>query len=198
METMSKADFARHIGVSDVRVSQYVRQGIIGPDALVGEGRSARVVVEKAVAQIRARRNVGQALGNGLATRLETAERPLVGDTQLPARDPDTAELIQRERLVAEQRKNRLAEVDEAQRLGELVTTEDMRRELGKALQRQQNVFTGMVPDFANAISAQYGMPARDLVHLLRKVMNEKRGEAATIEAAAADAMPQTVEVVLK
>lgn len=195
---MSKGEFASHIGVSPGRVSQMISEGLIGRDALVGEGRSARVMVEKAVEQIRARRNVGQALGNGLGTRLQATDRPLVPDTQLPSRDPDTAELIQRERLVAEQRKNRLAEVEEAQRLGDLVTTDDMRRELGKALQRQLNAFTGMVPDFANAISAQYGLPARDLVHLIRKVMNEKRGEAANAEASTAKSMPATIEVVLK
>lgn len=131
-------------------------------------------------------------MGNGLRTRLEVATKD---DKALSARDPDTAELIARERLANEQRKNRLADIAEAERLGRLVPVEDMRRELGKALQRQLSVFTGMVPDLANAIAATPGpLPARDLVHLIRRVMNEKLTVAASEVRAEAELLPDTVE----
>lgn len=194
---MSKGEFATHIGVSPGRVSQMITSGMIGKDALVGEGRSARVLVEAAVEQIRKRRDVGQALGNGLGTRLTSAPAQQQADAKLLPRDPDTTELIALERLATERRRNRLAEIDEAERMGRLVPAEDMQREVGKVAQRLVNTFTGMVPDIANAIAAEYSLPARDLVHLIRRVMNEKRADAAQELGAAAAEMPDTVEVVV-
>lgn len=38
--TMGKAEFADHIGVSPGRVSQYVAEGKISGDALIGSGRT--------------------------------------------------------------------------------------------------------------------------------------------------------------
>jgi hypothetical protein len=70
MQVLSKGDFAAHIGVSAGRVSQYIAAGMIGPDALDGQGRNAKVIVARAVEQIKRKRNIGQALGNGLMTRL--------------------------------------------------------------------------------------------------------------------------------
>lgn len=192
---MSKGAFAGHIGVSPGRVSQMIAEGLIGRDALVGEGRMAQIDVEKAVAQIRARRDTGQALGNGLMTRLEATPK---GDGVLPAKDPDTTELIARERLDSERRKNRLAEIEEARRLGQLVPVEDMRREMGKELQRQANVYEGMIPDVANALAAQYGLPARDIIHLIRKVQAEKRAASAEARRQDAAEMPDSIEAVLK
>ncbi|TIX19826.1 MAG: hypothetical protein E5V44_01955, partial [Mesorhizobium sp.] len=69
--TMSKGDFARHINVTPGRVSQYISAGMIGKDALEGEGRSAKIIVSRAIEQIRQRRDISQALNNGLSTRLD-------------------------------------------------------------------------------------------------------------------------------
>lgn len=193
---MSKGDFAAHIGVTPGRVSQMITSGMIGADALVGAGRYARIKVEMAVAQIRGRRDVGQALGNGLGTRLSDTPTQQA-DAKLLPRDPDTTELIALERLASERRRNRLAEIEEAERMGRLVPAEDMQREVGKVAQRLVNTFTGMVPDIANAIAAEYSLPARDLVHLIRRVMNEKRADAAQELGATAAEMPDTVEVVV-
>lgn len=203
MEVLSKSEFAAHIKVSPGRVSQYISAGIIGADAMVGEGRSARIHVGRAIEQIRARRHIGQAMGNGLLTDLR--EAPLVGpDTPSPehgelSRKPaDPAELIQIERLESERRKNRMAAVDEARRLGTLVEAEAVQREVGKAAQATVNVFTGMAPDLANAIAAKFEVPQRDVLHLIRQVMNEKRAALATQLKTDAAALPQTREIVIE
>lgn len=194
---MSKSEFAAHIGVVPSRVTAMIASGIIGADALVGTGRKARIDVERALEQIKRRRNVGQALGNGLATRLSMPGAGASGDGATgPAHaDPDVAEQIQRERLIGEQRKNRLAQIDEAARLGQLVPVEDMRREMGRALQDVVNTFTGMVPDIANAVAAQGSLQQRDLVHVIREVMNKKRAAKAKTLGAAAAEMPESVDV---
>lgn len=195
MSLLSKGDFARHIGVSAGRVSQMIASGMIGADALDGEGRSARVVVEKAVEQIRRRRDVGQSLGNGLLTRLDTATTPAapegLGDT---LRSDDTAEKIQLQRLEELQRRNRLAAIEEQRQLGALVSADDMRREVGKAVQDVLSVFIGMTPDLANAIAAKFGLSQRDVLFELRRVMAEKRAEASAARRDAAEQLPATVE----
>lgn len=197
MQTMTKADFARHIGVSDVRVSQYVRDGIITADALDGEGRSARIIVDKAMEQVAARRHVGQALGNGITTRLSFDRPATTGDGQLSPRDPDTAELIQLERLTQERRKNRLAEIEEEERLGRLVPVADFNREIGKVSQTLVNTYNGMAPDIANAFAAKFGISQRDALHLVRQVMSEKRAVAAEQLRQAGAEMPETIETVI-
>lgn len=196
MPEMSKSEFALHIGVSPGRITQYISAGIIGPDALVGEGRTARIDVDRAKAQISTRRHVGQALGNGLTTRLTAAPQQLP-DTQLSSRDPDTAELIQLERLEQERRKNRQASIDEARMLGRLVPAEDMQRAVAGAAQKLVNTFTGMAPDIANAIAAKFGVPQRDVLHLVKQVINEKRAAASQLERGAAAQMPETIEAVI-
>lgn len=196
MQLLSKGEFARHIGVSPGRVSQYLSAGIIGPDALSGKGHTAKVVVEKAVEQIKARRHVGQALGNGLLTRLDDPAPPAQPD--LAASDPTKpaglAEQIQAERLEQERRKNRREAIEEAQQLGRLIEGEELQRAVAKTAQDLINTFTGMAPDIANAIAAKFELPQRDVLHLVRQVMNEKRGAAAQAARQAAEALPETVD----
>lgn len=194
---MSKTAFAAHIRVSQARVSQYIRDGIISDDAMVGAGRNARINAPVAIEQIARRRHVGQALGNGLTTKLD--EEPGAGSGAeeprfvFPDRE-DTAKLIQQERLEQERRKNRLATVDEAERLGRLVPVNDVRREVGRSLQRLADVYNGMVPDIASAVAAKFNVPQRDVEHLVRGVMRDKRAAAAAREKTAVAGLAETVE----
>jgi hypothetical protein len=194
---MSKGDFAGEVGVTPGRISQYIAAGIIGPDALVGEGRSARIRVELAKQQIAARRHVGQGLGNGLLTRLDQAEP--TDEAPAPAlKTDDPAKLIQLERLEQEKRRNRRETIEEAATLGRLVPADDMQREIARTAQKVVNTFAGMAPDIANAIAAKFGLPQRDVLHLVKQVMNDKRATAAQLERNAAGEMPATVETVIQ
>lgn len=209
---LSKSEFAAHIKVSPGRVSQYLREGLIGKDALVGEGRSARIVVEKAIEQLRTRRHVGQSMGNGLLTDLgdgrgssaegasgaSGADDAGAGDElQLKGKD-DVAKQIQLERLEQERRKNRRETIEEAQQLGQLVTVEDFRREVGKTAQTLVTTFMGMAPDIANAIAAEFKVPQRDVLLLVRRVMNAKRAQATTALRLAAEEQPEAVDAELE
>lgn len=220
MDVLSKGEFAAHIKVTPGRISQYISAGIIGPDALVGEGRGARINVSKAIEQIRKRRHVGQALGNGLLTHLAGGDTPAarvpgqpagiavngnpVGADpddvarMMPLKREDPAELIQLERLESERRKNRMAAVDEARSLGKLVEADAIEREVGKAAQATVNAFTGMAPDLANAIAAKFEVSQRDVLHLIRQVMNEKRAAIAAQMKVEATGMPEAREIVVE
>jgi hypothetical protein len=109
----------------------------------------------------------------------------------------DTASLIQLERLEQERRKNRQAERDEAIANGKLVAGEELQRQVAKASQTVVNTFSGMAPDIANAIAAKFELPQRDVLHLVRQVMREKRLGAATALKTEAEAMPETVETMI-
>ncbi|WP_292586520.1 hypothetical protein, partial [Mesorhizobium sp.] len=177
---MSKGDFARHINVTPGRVSQYISAGMIGKDALEGEGRSAKIIVSRAIEQIKQRRDISQALNNGLSTRLdldETGEAAGAGDL-LPAgagkpsddgeRQPKTPSVddeIKQERLQSERRRNRVAAQEEAEKLGRLVDAGTVRAEMAKLAQAVDDENAGMLADFATAIAAQFSVPQRDVLH---------------------------------
>lgn len=196
---MSKGDFATHIGVSAARISQYINDGIIGRDALVGEGRFARIDVEKARAQVAARRHIGQALANGLTTRVAgDGDAPAPGPADGPGEIPrDTAALIQLERLEQERRRNRQAQRDEEIENGKLVAGDELERQVARAVQRTVATFDGMSPDIANAIAAKFELPQRDVLHLIRQVMRDKRAAASAQLAAEAEQLPKESTVVL-
>lgn len=198
MQVVSKGDFARIAGVSPGRVSQWIAEGKIGRDALDGDGRAAKIIVDLALAQVKLRRDPGQAIGNGIGTRL-TADQPEEGvkaaPPVLPNRTDDVAYQIQQERLESERRKNRLASVDEAVKLGQLVPSDAVRAEMMRLARQVDEENGAMLADFASAIAGRFSLPQRDILHLLREVRNEKKAAAAKRAAAIIDDTPETVEV---
>ncbi|TIX16219.1 MAG: hypothetical protein E5V46_03320 [Mesorhizobium sp.] len=206
MLTMSKADFARHIGVTRGRVSQYVAEGTIGPDALDGQGRTARVIVAKAIEQIRQRRDIGQALGNGLSTRLDPPAEPAGTVTPFPGgagadgerKQPTIDDEIKAERLQAERRRNRLAAVEEAMRQGQLVEAASAMAAMKKEIKALDDAFGGMLADLATAVSAQFGLPQRDVLHLLRRIRSEKKAALAERARRRAESLPERVSMIVE
>ncbi|RWQ12354.1 hypothetical protein [Mesorhizobium sp.] len=202
MQTLSKGDFAAHIGVTPGRVSQYISSGMIGPDALDGQGRTAKVIVAKAVEQIRRRRDIGQALGNGIATRLELdpvePDAPASSSTgQLP-RTSNVDDELKQERLQAERRRNRIAAEEDATRRGRLVDASQVRAEMTKMAQAIDDENAGMLADFASAVAAEFKLPQRDVLHLLRKIRTEKKAGAAERARRRAAALPEFVETIIE
>ena len=56
MTLLSKAQFARAVNVGKSRVTAYLKTKLIDGDAVVGEGRFAKIDLEKARAQLREQR----------------------------------------------------------------------------------------------------------------------------------------------
>ncbi len=197
MQTMSKAEFARECNVSQARVSQWLSEGKIGAECLEGEGRGARIIVDKAKQQIGLRRDPGQALGNGIGTKL--FDQPTVAPRVEPLRDgrDDVALQIQQERLEAEQRKNRIAARDELVAQGKLVPADDVRAQLTKVARQVDDENGAMLADFAAAVASKFGLPQRDVLHLLRTIRNEKKAMVAERLRRQAEGLPATVEIVV-
>ncbi|AEH88182.1 hypothetical protein [Mesorhizobium opportunistum] len=202
MQTLSKGDFAAHIGVSAGRVSQYIAAGMIGPDALDGQGRNAKVIVARAVEQIRAKRDIGQALGNGISTRLELEPddqpEPSRPPADAPLRTPNVDDELKQQRLEAERRRNRIAAQEEALRSGRLIDAGQVRAEMTKLAQAIDDENAGMLTDFATAVAAEYHMPQRDVLHLLRRIRNEKKASAAERARRRAGSLPEFVETIIE
>lgn len=76
-DVVSKAEFAQLAGVSKARVSQWLRDGVIGPEALLGQGRHARIRAELALEMLRTRlelsRSPGAAKSELVTARTRTA-----------------------------------------------------------------------------------------------------------------------------
>ncbi len=197
--TMSKSEFAMHVGVSKSRITAMIASGMLSGAAIVGDGRHARIHVETAMAQIAARRHPGQALGNGLNTRLTAAgsAAPAPALSSLLQTEPDTASLIQLERLEFERRRNRQATLAEAQAAGRLVPIEDHQRECAQIARRVLDLFAGLPVALANELAPHSTLPARDLQHLTTGLINKIRGEAAERLRIEATALPQEKEVTL-
>lgn len=202
MQTLSKGDFAAHIGVSAGRVSQYIAAGMIGPDALDGQGRNAKVIVARAVEQIRAKRDIGQALANGISTRLDLEPddqpEPSRPPADAPLRTPNVDDELKQQRLEAERRRNRIAAQEEALRSGRLIDAGQVRAEMTKLAQAIDDENAGMLADFATAVAAEYHMPQRDVLHLLRRIRNEKKASAAERARRRAGSLPEFVETIIE
>lgn len=201
--TLSKGEFARLIGVTPGRVSQYIGDGKIAGDALVGEGREQRIHLERAKEQLRKRLDISQRLGNGINTRLAAnvalqspqppAATPAPPSTPLSPSDA-IEEQIKRGRLETLQRQNRKLAEDEAARAGRYVDAENSKQQLGRVAGQMMTLFEGSLAEIATAFAAHFKLPQRDVAHLLRSEFRKVRALNSATLLRAASAIPPLIE----
>jgi hypothetical protein len=76
-EVVTKSDFALLTKVTRSRVSQWIKEKKIGPEAIVGTGRGAKINARIAVEQLSLRLDIDQRYGlNGLKTTLKLPAEP--------------------------------------------------------------------------------------------------------------------------
>ncbi|APH71438.1 hypothetical protein [Aquibium oceanicum] len=206
---VSKGAFAALIGVSPGRVSQYLAEGKIAPASLQGSGRSAKIIVERAKADLRLTLDISQRLGNGIETRLDADDPEADAGTAAPqdaaparegrAPQPTGVEYeIKQQKLEQLRRANRNAAIADAEASGTLVETEASRAGMMRVATGMMLVFEGGLTDLANAVAAEFKVPQRDVLHLMRREFRKIRTAAAKQAAAEGAAMPETVETVLE
>jgi hypothetical protein len=199
---VSKGEFARIIGVSPGRVSQYLTEGKISASALVGTGRNAKIIVEQARSDLRLTLDVSQRLGNGIETRLD-GEPPAVGQppgaTQPAVFEQRGADYeIKLQKLEELRRRNRNGAIADAKESGILIETSASKAEMGRVAAAMLGVFEGGLTDMAAAIAAKFELPQRDVKHLLRGVFREIRERAATQMLEKAISLDEVVPTVLE
>jgi hypothetical protein len=193
-----KSEFAVLRNVSPGRVTQWITAGHIGPDALVGQGRDARINVAVANAQLCERLDPSQRFGlNGITTRLDAPLPPPVPAISDPPPPPviDSVETrIKAEKLRQAELTTRRAE--EADRLsrGVYILAKSARDENMRIAAKLFEAFDGALADFASALAAKYQIPQRDSLHLLRSEMRRVRERVAAEFTLAAAAEPESIE----
>ena len=203
-EVVSKGDFAKLCGVSPGRVTQWIDEGKISGAALVGEGRSAKIRVSVAQRQVNLRRDVGQALGNGLGTKLKpTAPKPAKPAEVLYDQDPedhsgdgtdDVDRKLKLAKLETVERSNRMSALEELATQGIYTETAGVRAEMGKIAGQMIRLIEGALPEIATAIAAEFKLEARDVTHHLNEQFRKVREQAAEEAERAAQAISETVE----
>lgn len=194
---VSKGKFAKLIRVSAGRVSQYISEGKISADCLVGEGRMARIDVAKAKAALNDTLDISQRLGNGIDTQIDVPTQPdLPSAPQQPA-SQRVEDKIKHEKLLQAQRANRRAAEDDALRNGKLMLTSDARQQMDLVASQMMQTFEGSITDMAAAVSAKFKLPHRDVVHCMRLAFAEVRARSSKAAANQADDMPKVVEAII-
>jgi hypothetical protein len=205
---VSKGEFAALIGVSPGRISQYLSEGKISAAAMQGHGRSARIFVEKAKADLRLTRDVSQSLGNGLDTRLDpepaSADHGFPFDRSPPAgypKDPpDTPPApnidmkLKLAKLEQAERANRNAAIEDEKERGRFTETSEATKAMGRIASSMLDIFEGGLTDMATAISAAFKLPERDVKHLIRQEFRKVRENAARQMRMKAIELPEFLE----
>lgn len=188
MPLMSKSEFARHIGRSPGRVTQMISEGTIGADALEGDGRNARIDVDKAMRQISLRIGTGRSVGSRLDLVAAAGGEADKLNHQIKV-----------EQLETLQRRNRQAALDEYRGTGQLIHVDHMQQELRRSLQEVVAGYEGMISGMANALASRFGIPQRDAEFAIRKAMSDGRRAAAdrARQASTAEALTTIVEMEL-
>jgi DNA-binding transcriptional MerR regulator len=204
-EPIAKGKFAEECGVSPGRVSQWIGEGLIPPDAIVGKGQRAKIRPDVARAHLRRHLDIGQMTGNGIDTKLG-------GPTEVP--DPCDADgsdadeppqsstpkvltiedKIKAAKLEEVERRNREARDKELARVGTYMLTSDAKAQMAKIAGSVLNVVEGGMADIANAIASQFEVPSRDVQHLMRQEFRKVRAAAAAAERRRAGETEEYVE----
>lgn len=172
---VSKGEFARLINVSAGRVSQMISEGKIGPDALEGGGRSARIRVQLARQQIADRTDVGQRFGNGLFTQLDAPAAPAA---RAPAPVNPTVDAIAAERLRSLRLANERAAEERLAEQGRYVRADLTQAAMNRMAAQLLTIFEGGLADLAADLAAAQGLVQRDVLHQLRTGFRKVRIKA--------------------
>ena len=200
VQVVSKGEFALLAKVSPGRISQYIAEGKITPAEMEGEGRNAKIKVGPAMARLKLKLDAAQRLGNGLHTNLTptgVSERTVspASPKQDPADPTDKLDLALKEQKLSQAKyQNQKLEEDERARRGLYVRAQDASAETAKITGTILQMFEGGLADVAAEIAAEYKLPARDVVHLMRKRFREVRAKISGQLASEADELPPLLE----
>jgi hypothetical protein len=194
-DVVTKSAFALLVGVSAGRVSQFLSEKKIFSDAIVGEGRHARIRVSVALEQLKRSLDLSQRLGANGRARLDdplSIGRGNAGDVSAV---PDTVEnSIKAQRLEQLELANERAREDKAARAGVYLKADEARQEMGRIAARLMTLFDGALGEFATAIAAHSNLSARDALHLLRTTFRTIRDRSSQTEIQAAAELLALVE----
>jgi hypothetical protein len=180
-DVVTKGRFAVLAGVSQPRVSQWLVEGKISGDAIVGSGRKARIRVAVAQKQLRRNLDASQHLGAN-------------GRARIASGDDDGTDDIKRARLEQLSLANEHARAVREAEAGRYVLVTGVQQEMGRIAGRMVGMFEGSLGELATAVAGKFNVPARDVLHILRTTFRTIRERTANTESGIAKALPATVD----
>jgi hypothetical protein len=162
-DLVTKTKFAEISGVTGAMVSMWIKRRKIYGDAIVGEGRAARIVVDIARAQLKKTLDLSQRLGANGKVRFDD--------------DPDTSveDDIKRARLAQLELANEHARAVREAEAGRYVLAAGVQQEMGRIAGRMIGMFEGSLGELATAVAGKFNVPARDVLHVLRTTFHTIR-----------------------
>ncbi len=109
---LSKAEFAKHVGRSRSCISGWIKAGKISADALVGDGRAAKIWVQRAKADLGRSLDPSQQVAQAMPIAFDATEIPLADDRPKGGTPTPAPPLSERERDLARRAK---ADADKAE-----------------------------------------------------------------------------------
>lgn len=195
MDVITKSEFAAQRGVTPGRVSQWISEGKITGEALVGTGRSAKINVAIAVQQLKDKLDTNQRFGmNGLTTNLSAPEPAPILPGLAPAAGDPVENRIKAEKLRQAELMTRKLEREENEALGVYIRTSDAREEMQRVAGTMMTFFEGAIMQFAGSVAAQFHLTQRDVEHCLQGEFRKVRERAAGAMHQAAADEPELVE----
>lgn len=190
MQTIvSKADFARHRGVSAPRVSQWIGKGQLRPPALTAEGR---VWLEEAERQLGATLDVGGQMGKALREPGANAVRAPAAPRAVDDNDPARRQAIAKAEMVERENERDLRRTLEER--GTYMLAAGVKpgwtKILGTVL---ASVEGALIDRITLAIQAEFGADPRAVKARLRAVVREWRVDLAEHAVKEVAALPEFV-----
>lgn len=187
---LSKSQFAERVGRDPAQVTRWIQGGKLSGDAIVGEGRSARINLAAALRQLNIALDLGQQLAQ--AKPILPGQQSLdVGTVQaralaaLPTGDRDAVELLREEQLRLNSEKLRQqierGAREDAVAAGQLVDIGAVKRALARQLQPLRALFDKMPVAIAKPISEQFGLPYNEVLIAVRAVLRRERQQFADV-----------------
>lgn len=183
-DLVTKTKFAEISGVSGAMVSLWIKRKKIYGDAIIGEGRAARIVVDVARQQLKRTLDLSQRLGANGKVKFDD--------------DPETADTVEdeikRARLEQLSLANEHARALREAQAGRYILADDARQRMGAIAGRMVGMFEGSLGEMATAVAGKPSLSSRDALHILRTVFRTIRERAANTEAGIAKALPAAVD----
>lgn len=200
MTLVRKSEFANLCNVSNARVSQWLSEGKIDGEAIVGTGQRAMLDVEKAQEQLKLRLATDERYGlNGLGTKLDAKPDMAVPNPPvLQVREGETVgttdeqmkevKLKQQQLLLA-----KMAYADLALK-GVYASTREAAGGFTKVATEMMSIVEGWFPDLASAHAAKFQISQRESLHLTREEFRKVRDQMAAVWRGLASKLPKIID----
>jgi hypothetical protein len=179
---LSKSQFAKMVSRDASQVTRWLESGKLHGDALIGEGRNARINVPVALRQLNISLDLGQQLAQAkpILPGQAGGEAPADGPQRsfaLPVEDSIEADRREQIKLNNEKLRQQLERGarEDAVASGQLVDVGAVKRAMHRQLQPLATIFEQLPAAIAKPISEQFGIPYNDALIAIRNACRRQR-----------------------